>query len=271
MKSSEHLNRFWRPIWFLAVSLLLMFIILPIVRQGMFLDGVFYAAVAKNLSIGHGTLWQPYYSQTEHTIFYEHPPLAIYFQSLFFKLLGQGFGVERLYSFLMALGQFSIISWYWLKKENTAFINLGFLLFVWLLIPLNSLYTSNMLEGTLTLFTTIATFLLLIRTTSRTTFLMQYITSAIAVLVAFLCNGPTAFFTIVGPLIHSISDGQSHIISGLKKTLFFTLMLTTVFTIFYLLVPDALQNTQHYLHQQLLASIIGDRAASNMEAFTTYT
>ena len=32
--------------------------------------------------------------------FYEHPPLAIYFQSLFFKLFGQGYGVERFYSFI---------------------------------------------------------------------------------------------------------------------------------------------------------------------------
>ena len=40
MKLSEPINRLWHPIWFLALSLLLILIILPLVRQGMFLDGV---------------------------------------------------------------------------------------------------------------------------------------------------------------------------------------------------------------------------------------
>ncbi len=83
-----------------------------------------------------------------------------------------------------------------------------------------------MLEGTLTLFTTIATFILLIQTRSRTTFLLQYVISAIAVLIAFLCNGPTALFTIAVPLIQGLSEEKPAIIAGLKRTLVFTLTLT---------------------------------------------
>ena len=56
--------RAFTPLWCISLSVLLVIIILPFFRQGMFLDGVIYAAIAKNLSLRHGTLWQPFYSQT---------------------------------------------------------------------------------------------------------------------------------------------------------------------------------------------------------------
>src|SRR3990167_4418365 len=123
-----HPNRRWIPLWLFSLSLLLILFVLPLTRQGMFLDGVLYAAIAKNLALGYGSLWHPFYSQTDFSVFYEHPPLAIYFQSLFFKLAGQGFGVEQLYCLLMAAGQFGLIAWYWLKKENSQFTDLALLL-----------------------------------------------------------------------------------------------------------------------------------------------
>ena len=259
MNSTTYHNRSWYPIWYFSLSMLLVIIILPLTRQGMFMDGVFYAAIAKNLSLGHGTLWQPFYSLTDYTLFYEHPPLAIYFQSLFFKLLGTGFGVEQLYSFLMALGQFTLISWYWLKKVNSTVMYLGLLLFLWLLIPLNHLYVCNMLEGTLTLFTTLAGLILLIKTKSKLTFFIQYIISSIAVLIAFFCNGPTALFTLMVPFIYEITEEQHSIYEGLRKTILFSIMLAVIFTSFYLFVPEALINTQKYFEQQFLAAVTGTR------------
>ena len=43
-------NRLWFPLWFFSLSLFLILLILPLARQGMFLDGVLYAAIAKNLA-----------------------------------------------------------------------------------------------------------------------------------------------------------------------------------------------------------------------------
>jgi hypothetical protein len=259
MNSTPHSKRLWHPIWYFSLSALLVIIILPLTRQGMFMDGVFYAAIAKNLSLGYGSLWQPFYSHTDYTVFYEHPPLAIYFQSLFFKFFGTGFGVEQFYSFLMALGQFSLISWYWLKRVNATFIYLGLLLFVWILIPLNHLYVCNILEGTLTLFTTLATLILLIRTKLKSTLLIQYTAGAITVLIAFLCNGPTALFTLMVPFIYEITEDGHYVYEGLKRTIFFLTIVAIVFTSFYLLEPEALINTKKYFDQQLLASITGTR------------
>ncbi|WP_019218069.1 hypothetical protein [Legionella tunisiensis] len=85
----------------------------------------------------------------------------------------------------MALGQFALIAWYWLKNKNTSFLTLGLLLFLWLLIPLNHIYTNNMLESTLTLFTTFASLVLLADTKSKSAFFCQYLISAVAILIAF--------------------------------------------------------------------------------------
>lgn len=254
-----HSSRSWYPLCFFSLSLLLVLIILPLTRQGMFMDGVIYAAIAKNLSLGYGSLWQPYYTQTDFSAFYEHPPLVFYFQSLFFKFFGQGFGVERFYSFLMASGQFALISWYWLKNKNTSLLTLGLLLFLWLLIPLNHMYTNNMLEGTLTLFTTFASLVLLAKTKSKATFFAQYLIGSVAIIIAFFCNGPTAFFPLAVPLLNKLINEQQAIAKGIKETIFLIALLLLLLGGFYLLVPEALVNTQKYLAQQLLASITGTR------------
>lgn len=157
------LNKFqpWLSLWLCALSLLLLFIILPLSRHGMDPDGVLYAAMARNLSLGIGTLWEPSFSITSFHSFFEHPPLAIYFQSIFFKVFGQHWWIENLYSFLMAVCQFSLISWYWLHTKKTSWHSLGLLLFLWICIPFNHKYVHNLLPATLTVFTTLSTLLLL--------------------------------------------------------------------------------------------------------------
>ena len=79
----------WSVLWMFSSALFILLVLMPLMRQGMFLDGVTYAAIAKNLSLNHGSIWQPFYSETCFPVFYEHPPLAIYLESLFFRVLGQ--------------------------------------------------------------------------------------------------------------------------------------------------------------------------------------
>lgn len=253
------MNRFWYSVYFFSLSLLLVCIILPLTRHGMFMDGVIYAAISKNLSMGYGSLWKPFYSQTDFAVFYEHPPLVFYFQSLFFKLFGHAFWVERFYSFLMALGQFGLIAWYWLKNKKADYQSLGLLLLLWLLIPLNHIYDSNMLEGTLTLFTTAASLILLVETRSTAFFFIKYLLGALTVVVAFFCNGPTALFPLAVPFFHHFFSEQRAIVKGIKETALLVVLVTFILSVFYWLVPAVLQNTQQYFSTQLLASIVGTR------------
>lgn len=252
------LARLFYPVFLLGLSLLLLLIILPLTRHGMFLDGIIYAAIAKNLSLGHGSLWQPFYSQTHFPLFYEHPPLVFYLEAQWFKLFGSGFMVERLYCLCMAFAQFFLIFCYWLKKQQAAFIQGGLLLFIWLLIPLNQLYISNLLEGTLTFFTTVAAFLLLIKTSSQKGFWLLLILSAQSIVIAFFCNGPTAFFPLAIPVIQSLIKEQA-VSLAVKKTAALIFFCALSLLVIYTCIPGALENTQHYFHQQLLAAISGKR------------
>ena len=227
----------------------------------MFVDGIGYAALAKNLSLGSGSIWQPHYSQTQFPVFYEHPAFAIYLQSLLFKFLGANSKAEQIYSLLMALGQFACVVWYWVRQSKRHVHALGLLLFIWSIIPLNHLYVSNQLENTLTLFTTIATLILLIDTKSKTTFLCKYVISATAIILAFFCNGPAALFPILTPLIQTIVIIKpKNVVNGIRNTLFLTGLSILLFAIVCALLPAAWINMQQYLMQQLLPSINGIRA-----------
>src|SRR5919112_6909966 len=77
-------------------------LILPrIAQRGMFLDGVTYAVIARNMAAGAGSLWRPYFSDTLYPVFFEQPPLGLAFQSLAFRALGDHLFVERAFSVLI--------------------------------------------------------------------------------------------------------------------------------------------------------------------------
>lgn len=46
----------------------------------MFVDGVTYAAIARNLAQGNGSFWSPFYTATLYPQFFEHPPLGFALQ-----------------------------------------------------------------------------------------------------------------------------------------------------------------------------------------------
>ncbi|MBA3535744.1 MAG: hypothetical protein H0T84_03905 [Tatlockia sp.] len=252
--------------WFLfclcvySAGLFFAIIITPLLKPTFFFDGLIYASMSKNLSLGYGTLWRPFLSLSLLNPFYEHPPLALYLQSLLFKVFGQGLIVERLHVVILALGQFGLISWYWVKQQKASILSLGLLLLLWLLIPLNWIYISNYLIGTLTLFTTLASLILLIRTQSKLTLLIQYLLCSIIILIAFLSDGPMAFFPLAIPFIYRLVYQPKSILTGFLETLIFVVILTLVFFSFYWMVPEALFNTQQFLKQQVLSSLIGSRS-----------
>jgi hypothetical protein len=76
------------PFWVFTISVFIIAILPSLIQDGMFIDGIQYAAVSKNLANGLGTFWAPYMSQNWYTmgsgVFLEHPPLVYAIQGLFF-------------------------------------------------------------------------------------------------------------------------------------------------------------------------------------------
>lgn len=256
----QALNKSFYPVIFLSFSFFFLFIILPLVTQQMRGDGVIYAGIAKNLSLGFGSIWKPYFTQTVYPEFYEHPSLALYIQSLFFNALGQSFLIERLYCFVIILIQLSVL-YYWIKR-NVVNSQFSVLLLLWVLIPLNHRLCDNFLEGTLSVFTTFATLLLCIQFKSRPALLLQYVASAIAIAIAFFCNGLQAFFPLAVPIVKKLVDSPRTLTKAIKETSILTGLVAVFITSVFLLFPDSLNNMKQYFNQQLLPATLGQRDLS---------
>lgn len=84
-----------------SFSVVFVLVVPSLVQHGMFMDGVQYACVAKNLAAGKGSFWFPYLSaswvKSGSPWFLEHPPLSYYLQSHFFLLFGNSVYSEKLY------------------------------------------------------------------------------------------------------------------------------------------------------------------------------
>ena len=88
-------------------------------QRGMFVDGVTYASIARNLSEGRGSFWSPSYTATIYPQFHEHPPFGFWLQSLWFRVLGDHLFVERAYSLAAALVTALLIARIWHRLQQS--------------------------------------------------------------------------------------------------------------------------------------------------------
>ncbi len=72
------------PFWLFTISAILILTISQLIQDGVFMDGMLYISVSKNLADGMGTFWEPHFSKTVMTVFREQPPLYFGMLSYFF-------------------------------------------------------------------------------------------------------------------------------------------------------------------------------------------
>ena len=263
----------------IVVSLFLILLCLPLVRQGMFIDGVWYAAIAKNMAAGLGSIWDPALSKTMFLHFREHPPLGIAIQSLFFYYLGYAFWVERLHCMLLAILQIGVIYLLWCQNIKTKLQSGHFwwMLLLWLMIPINiGMIKNNLLEGSLTLFSTLACFILIRDFNSIKSFILGSLLSSVCLIIGFMCNGPIVFFPLVIPFLYGYFLGKSSLSASLARTLLLSVISGISFVLFFKFFPGALDNMKGYFKVQLMAAITGERDLSftgwkHFYIFYTYT
>ena len=100
-----------RNLLFLAIAVYCLLVLPRMLSHGMFLDGITYASIARNMAENYGSFWRPYYTATVYPIFYEHPPLGFWLQSWAYRLCGDSPYVEAFWGFvvgglmLVALGR----------------------------------------------------------------------------------------------------------------------------------------------------------------------
>lgn len=224
----------------------------------MFLDGLIYATLGRNLAEGLGSFWQPFYTDAFGP-FYEHPPLVFGLLSIFFKIFGDFFWVEKLYAILIAISTGYFIYKIWLlvfqeKNEQTSF---WLPILFWLITPIiHWSYCNNMLECTMGLFC-IASIYLLMRFVQSKNFIILFFSSLLIVL-GFLSKGFVALFPLAFFFIYFISFRNF----DFKNLIFYTIILWSFFGFIMLLIlsyEPAFNALNNYFEVQVLAGIEGKR------------
>ena len=234
-----------------------------LLREGMFVDGVWYAAISNNLAHGTGSFWAPSFTQTIYPVFHEHPPLAFWLQSLFFRLLGEHFLIERLYCLVVFLISAWVIHLIWkqLFSEKPEFALLSFLpVSIWMLnTEVFFAYPNNLLECTMTLFLLLALHQLI-----KSTFpsgqghrLAHILTAGILVVLAFLTKGFAALFPLAFFLLHGMVFREKLSQTVLRSAILGATIAMALFLVF--LIPEARAFLSNYLDEQVLAALKGQR------------
>ena len=184
----------------LAAAVLVALVVPRVAQRGMFLDGVTYAVVARNMAHGVGTFWAPSFSTTIYSTFFEQPPLGMAMEALAFRLFGDHLFVERLFSLcVFALSALMMAAlWRRLLPRHYDWLPL----FFWVLPSVVTWAAiNNMLENTQALCTLISVYSVVraAAASSGGRALAWSVGAAATVVAAFLVKGPVGFFPLAMP------------------------------------------------------------------------
>lgn len=230
--------------------------------EGIFLDGVTYAAISRNLAVGKGNFWNLYYRGDWG--FNEHPPLFFGLQAIFFKLFGDHYYTEKLYSFFIWLTTAILIRQIWNKAgHKPAKHTYALPLLMWCMIPTITWgYTNNILDCTMAMFD-LAAVLVLYRGLQRSDKLQPLILfiGALLTAAAVMTKGPVGAFPLAVPglwWIVNVKNANVRFGNAVLKVIIITLFFTGIFMALNL-IPEAHANFESYVNEQLAAALQGKR------------
>ncbi len=189
------------PFWGFTIAVIIVLIVSQLIQDGVFMDGMLYISVSKNLADGIGTFWNPHFSQTSMSSFHEQPPLYFGLLSLFYKAFGTGMYVERLF----CLSCFTITAIYIHKLWKKIFINhsdmannswLPVLFFTTIPVCFWA-YTNHVEETVMTVFAIIAVYYAYIALFLEKNIICNLILSGVFIFLSSLTKGIQGLFPIV--------------------------------------------------------------------------
>jgi len=241
----------------------------------MFVDGLAYASIARNMAENYGSFWRPYYTATVYPTFYEHPPLGFWLQSWAYRLCGDVVYLEALWGFvagaliLLGLGQV----WRYNRPQNYILAGTWFPILLFVIIPMTSwILSNNMLENSMTVFimASVCLSLLSLKSPRKSLALFYGLLSGFNAFLAFLVKGPVSLFTLIIPCISIIKREE-----GIAKILLinFCVLFAFSFSLAIILVNnnEAKYFIEQYLKRQIIESIGGYRELSGSRFIIIFT
>ncbi|WP_419212207.1 ArnT family glycosyltransferase [Maribacter sp. X9] len=240
-----------------------------LLREGMFVDGIWYAAISHNLELGIGDYWHPSFTKTIFKEFYEHPPLVFWLQSFFFKILGDSFWVERIYCLTVFVATTIIISkcWILIYQNDNKLQKLFYLpVFLWMTnFQTFFAYPNNLLECTLTVFTMCSIYCLLKSLSFKNVKTYSLIVLAgVFIFLGFLSKGFVALFPLIFFILYFLIFKQK-----LKSQIIKTSALLLSFVICALVLLQFESSREFilkYIDIQVIESLRGNRVENIRES-----
>lgn len=254
----------------LLTAFYICYMFLPrVVPQGMFVDGVLYASISRNLAEGRGSWWLPYFSISywiegvPRNYYYENPPLLFWMQSVFFRVLGDHWWVEKLYAFVLLLFNFFLITRIWktvLKSIHGEHSLQWLPVLFFYLIPIvfwGSAY--NLMDSQLLTFCLLATWTLLSGLVKQSQRTLNYALAVLFIFLGILTKGPVAVYPVALPFFYFIVFNRIQWWKGAIHSLILFSTVLLMFTLFLFLNSAALNFFKEYWNQRLSFAIMGGR------------
>ena len=242
------------PYWFI-IAIACLWWLPNLFAKGMFMDGIYDALLAHNLATGISSFWAPQTIYYRQPAYWDNPPLAMYFLSVWYKVLGDSYFVERIYSFSCAIVQLLLISGLWKAafcKQNEI-LRLSWLpCLVFLISPLTPwCYANNLMENTMSLFTSLSVLTFLMYWQKRRNILLYAALGGLLIFLACITKGPVGLFPLATPIFFVLVGEKVDLKKNLTYTLFQAFVFILLFTaVFSLKAPRIF--LRNYLEVQLL-------------------
>jgi len=243
------------PFYLIVFTLFFALTAKSLFTDGMFMDGLWYAAISRNLSEGMGSFWDLYFSQTIYQHFHEHPPLAFGLQSILFSIFGDHILVERFYSFFTFIITGWIITLIWRKTTAEKYRNMAWLpLLFWVIIPLNTWCVSNnLLENTMMIFTGLSV-LFIIESREKKRWLKLSL-AGVMIYLAFITKGPVALFPLSLPFWIFAFNKNFRFKDFITDTMIIVAAAVLSVFIVYLIFPESFDSLLIYFDKQVIGSL----------------
>jgi 4-amino-4-deoxy-L-arabinose transferase-like glycosyltransferase len=240
--------------FYLFVGFLFLVIVsVELFSDGMFMDGLLYADISRNMAEGLGSFWKPHLTYGLFPEFYEHPPLAFGLQSLLFKIFGDSIYVERIYSLLtyIVVGYLIVLIWEILTKEKK---NGWIPLFFWSITSdVAWAVANNMLENTMSVFVCLAVFFYF-KSNKEKRFLWISL-SAISLSLGLLTKGFFCLYIWGVPFFMWVFKRNKSFLQMTVDTVALVLVTILPIALLYFTSIDAQNNMLNYFRNQVISSI----------------
>ncbi len=249
------------PFWMLTLTVFMALLLPMLMREGLFIDGLLYSSVSRNLAHGNGTFWFPKFDEVGFAglkTFHEHPPLYFALESVFFMIFGDGFFVEKLFSFLAAVitGLLIILFWRKVNTRQPEIKALGWLpVLLWIIIPIVFyIYQHNLIEGTMSIFVLLSVFFAWKALTDHNVYL-NLLLAGVSVFLASFTKGVPGLFPLVTVFIYWLIKKSF----SFKKIVVYTLVMFAVpvlaYTAMVTLSEAGRESLSVYVNERLLGRI----------------